>query len=131
MCIECLLPFPLELVSTHSEREQFLGQLVLELGESPPARPDELELPFDEGHGRFDDPGPLPVARALSPLIAQRGARLFRLRKGDELLEREPEQVAQADQLLQTRDVRLGVEAVSAFRPGRRGSEQAELLVVT
>jgi hypothetical protein len=69
--IECRLSFQFELGLTLSQREQFLGQLVLELGEPPPARADELELALDERHSRFDDPGALAVARALSPLIAQ------------------------------------------------------------
>jgi len=104
---------------TLSQREQFLGQLVLELGEPPPARADELELLLDERHSRFDDPGALAVARALSPLIAERGAGLFRLSKRDELVEREPEQVAEPDQLLQTCDVRLGSSGPLRFPAGR------------
>src|SRR6476659_9342239 len=90
MRIECRLPLPFELGLTFSQREQFLRQLVLELGEPPLARADELELLLDERHGRFDYPGALAVARGLCPLIAQRGASLFRLRKRDELVEREP-----------------------------------------
>jgi hypothetical protein len=58
-------------------------------------------------------------------LIAQGGAGLFCFCKPDELLERESEQVAEPDQLLQARDVGVGVEPVCAFRASW-SSEQPE-----
>ena len=109
----------LELGLALVERTQLLRQLVGELGEPLLACADELELPLDERNRRLDDPRALVVACALGPLVAQGGAGLFGLGERDELLEREPEQVAEPDQLLQTRDVGLGVEPVCALRACR------------
>src|SRR5438067_5954696 len=86
---------PLELRPALVERAQLLRQLVGELGEPPLASTDELELPLDERNRRLDDPGALAVACARLPLVAQGGAGLFCLGEPDDLLEREPEEVAE------------------------------------
>ena len=64
------------------------------------------------------------------PARAQALAGLLGLGELDQLLEREPEQVAQAHDLAQASDVGLGVEPVAALGPVRAPAEQTELLVV-
>src|SRR5581483_10950032 len=61
---------------------------------------------------------------------AQRGAGLLGLGELDELLERQPEQVAQPDQLLQPADIRLGIGPVRPLLTLRSRPEQPELFVV-
>ena len=61
--------------------------------------PDELELTLDERDRALDDRRALLVGRGLGPLVAERRARLAGLGERGELLEREAEQVAKADEL--------------------------------
>src|SRR3954467_13456588 len=69
------------------------------------------------------------VVRRLEAL-ANDGPRLLGLDEALQLLERDPEQVAQPDQLLQARHLGLAERAVTALlEPGRR-RQQADLLVV-
>src|SRR5262249_30425358 len=122
---------PRERAAAPLQLRELVLQLVGERGERLLPRGEQLELPLDEWDRDLDDLGPLLVGRALGPLAPQRGPCLLRLRQLHELLEREPEQVAQSDQLLEPDDVRLLVEPVGALGPLGLLAEQAALLVVT
>src|SRR5581483_7340814 len=113
-----------------AQRVQLLSELAGEFVERPPPRADELELPLDERDRLADDARAFVVARRVHPAIAERGARLARLGEGGQLLEREAEEVTQAQQLDEPGHVGLAVEAVGPLRARRRCAEQAELLVV-
>jgi hypothetical protein len=54
--------------------------------------------------GGLHDPRALGVAQGVCPLVAQGCTGLFGLGERDDFLEREPEQIAKPDQLLQARD---------------------------
>ena len=72
-----------------------------------------------------------PVLRGTgTPFATQRRARLLGLHERLQLVERDPEQLAQTDQLLETLDVGVAVDAVLASRPLTRIGKQAALLVV-
>jgi transposase InsO family protein len=106
-------------------------ELVRELVQRRLAAADEGELALDVRNRLLDDAKPLLVARILLPATSQRGPRLLRLGELDELLERQAEQVAQADQLLEAADVRLGIRPVRTLVASAARAEQPELLVVT
>ncbi len=91
---------------------------------------DELELSLGERDRCVDDPRTLVVICTLGPLIAQGGARLYGFGELDELVECQPQQVAEANELLQTGDVGIGVEPVCALRALPGLVEQPELFVV-
>src|SRR6185437_13710231 len=94
----------------------------------PPA--DERKLALDIRNRLLDNPEALLLARVAFPAAPQRSTRLLRLGELDELFERQSEQVAQPDQLLQAADVRIGIRPVRALLAPRARPEQPELLVV-
>jgi hypothetical protein len=97
------------------ERAQFSGELVGELGQLLLAPLDESELALDVLRRRTDDAEPVGIARTFFPLVAQGGALLLRLGEADELLEGEAKELAEPDQLSQSRDIGARVESVCAF----------------
>src|SRR6185503_11304909 len=104
-------------------------EIARELRERLLARAHELELPLDQRCRGLDDPHAILVARVVLPLVAQGSPRVFRLCEIDDRLERETQQVAQPEHLLEMRDVGLAVEpmgALAALAP----AQEAELLVV-
>src|SRR4051812_48179795 len=80
--------------------------------ELAPSRPQQLELALDERDRVVEDAKPLCIVGVALPLVSQRGARLFCFGKPRQLLEREAEQVAKANELLDARDVGLAIRAV-------------------
>src|SRR5882724_5522555 len=76
-------------------RTQLVRKLVRKLGEPLLARVDELELSLGERDRCVDDPRTLVVICTLGPLIAQGGARLYGFGELDELVECQPQQVAE------------------------------------
>src|ERR1700679_3292379 len=94
-------------------------ELTRELGEPHLAGAHELELPSDMDERLFQDPEAFGVTLGSAPAIAQRSARLLGLCEHRELVEGETEQVAQADQLRQTRDIRFAVEPVAPLLSAR------------
>src|SRR5581483_9178449 len=115
-----------EAASPLVEPAQLLLELARELVELRAARGDEVELLARELDRAVDDRDPLLVCRVAVPLVAQRCARLLGLGERDQLLERQPEQVTQADQLAQPRDVGVGVLAMRALAARVAPAEQAE-----
>src|SRR5581483_1958456 len=91
---------------------------------------DERELPLDERDRLVDDAEALVVARRAGPAAAEHRPGLLGLGELDQLLEREAEQVAQADQLLEPHDVGLVVVTVRALRARAGAAQQPALLVV-
>ena len=71
-----------------------------------------------------------PSSFGAVPARPQALAGLLDLDHLDQLLEREPEQVAQAHHLAQAGDIALGVEAMAALGPIGVAAQQSDLLVV-
>src|SRR5690349_5055585 len=105
-------------------------QLALELVEGCPARADERELCLHVAVRLGQQLLLLRRVVGVLPALAQNGARLLRLEQPLQLLERDPEQVAQPDQLAQARDLGLAVRAVAPLLEAGRRRQQADLLVV-
>src|SRR5690242_6149332 len=118
-----------QFAATTPQAPQLHLEIARELCERLLPAADERELALDVRDRLFDDPQALLVARILLPAPAQCGTRLLRLGELDELLEDQPEQVAEPDQLLQVGDVGLGIRPVGALL-AIAGAEQAELFVV-
>jgi hypothetical protein len=113
-----------------ANRTQLLRELVRELGEPLLPCVHQLELSLSERNRCSGDPCTLVVVSALRPLVPQASAGLLGFRELHELVERQPEQVAKTDQLLQARDVGVGVEPVCTLCALVPRSEQTELFVV-
>ena len=90
----------------------------------------QCELSLDQRSRLLHDPQPLRIVGSLLPPVPQTRPRVFGLGELDQLLERQAEQIAEPDQLLQARDVRIAVEPVCALRPLVVAAEQSKLFVV-
>src|SRR5579884_2640693 len=125
-----ILGVPFEVAAAALQPAQLRVELAGELVEPLPPCADERELPFDERDRLVDDAQALVVARRAGPAASQHRARLLGLGELDQLLEREAEQVAEPDQLLEPHDVGLGVVAVRSLRARAGRAQQPALLVV-
>ena len=110
------------------------GAVFLKLGgellELPAAAPDEVQLAADVPQQLLEDPSSVRRRFGLGQLSPQMGASRLRLQQRGQLLKREPEQIAQADDLRDALHVGRGVGAVLALLPSGGGAEQPELLPV-
>src|SRR5581483_9380745 len=68
-----------ELAAARLQALQLAAELTRELVEALLTLPEQLELALDMRDRGLDDAQALRVGRALFPLVAKRGARLFRL----------------------------------------------------
>src|SRR5664280_1068287 len=105
-------------------------QFPLELGQRLLAAPYQGQLRLDVSERLLHDLAPLAARVGRAETIAQKRAGLLRLEQILQLLQRQPEQVAQAQQLAQTQDVRVVVGSVLPLRVPGRSRQEAALLVV-
>ncbi len=105
-------------------------QLTLELLELAPAVLNEIELGADVAERLVEDPPADGGILGRLPLAAQPGAGSLGLEQLRELLEREPEQVLEPDDLLDPIDFAGGVAAVLSLLALGRAGQQPDLLVV-
>src|SRR3954452_437946 len=105
-------------------------QLLLEALELAAAIADERELALDHGVGLEQDLAAALAVVGAVELGAQLGAHVLGLDELAQLLKRRPQQVAQAQQLLEALDVGLLVDAMAPGLPVPAAGQQADLLVV-
>src|SRR5205807_6158432 len=109
-----------------------LRQLLLQAIKFLLPRPNQLELPRDMPKRLAEDVrarGGVGVLRA-PPLRSKCRARIFGFDQLLELVERQPEQLLQAQDLLEPLDIRLVVEAMLAAAPLVASRQQPDLLVI-
>src|SRR5215210_1846006 len=106
-------------------------ELLLQRGDLVPAAADQFELAVDVSHRLVEDLAAADrLVDAASPLASQGSPGALGARQLTQLLERDAEQLLEAQQLAQPLHVRALVESVRARRPAAGGREQADLLVV-
>src|SRR4029453_5815766 len=105
-------------------------QLVLQSPQLAAATADQHELALDVSHRLLEDLAPAPrVLHSAVPLPPERGTRALGRRELAQLLEGDPEQVPQPQELLKPLHVGLVVDPVRArLAPGYR--QKPDLLVV-
>src|SRR3954452_4305579 len=120
----------LELALARADAPAPRDELGLEPGDLVAAVADELELAVEVAQRLGED---LAAARGIvdgAELAPQRRPRLLGLDQLLELLERDAEKLAQAQQLAQALDVLVAVGAVPAALARLRGRQEPDLLVV-